>query len=233
MRDAVADVPPDPVVDAFRTLPTAAVSDALDRKRLPGSAHGVAPLSDRARVVGRAFTVRYAPPGTPPGTAGDYIDDVPPGSVVVLDNGACTDCTVWGDILTSVASRHGIAGTVIWGVCRDVSKALDIAYPIYSASAGRFMRTGKDRVEVAEIGGPVTVGDVQVKPGDLIVADADGVVVVPQAMAADIAGLARTISDVEDSILAEALKPGVTLRAARAANHYHSLQNAAAGGTGR
>ena len=82
-----------------------------------------------------------------------------------------TDCTVWGDILTSVAHERGIVGTVVFGVCRDVSKALALGYPIFSAS--RFMRTGKDRVEVVEVGGPIEVGGVQVRAGDLVVG-ADG-----------------------------------------------------------
>jgi 4-hydroxy-4-methyl-2-oxoglutarate aldolase len=152
---------PDDMVERFRALPTAAVSDALDRMRLPGSALGIRSLFDGARVVGRAFTVRYAPAGHPPGTVGDYIDDVPPGAVVVLDNDGRTDCTVWGDILTSVAHERGIVGTVVSGVCRDVSKALALGYPIFSV--GRFMRTGKDRVEVVEVGGPIEVGGVQVR----------------------------------------------------------------------
>ena len=214
----------DAMVETFRRLPTAAISDALDSRRLPGSAHGVSPLVDGARFVGRAFTLRYAAVGHPPGTVGDYIDEVPPGAVVVLDNGGRTDCTVWGDILTSVASARGIAGTAIWGVCRDVAKALEVGYPIFSA--GRFMRTGKDRVAVVEVGGAVSLGDVRVDAGDIVVGDADGVVVVPRSIEGEIAKIAQQISDVEDSILAEALKPGGTLKAARAAHGYHALQHA-------
>jgi Aldolase/RraA len=90
---------------------TATVSDALDRLGRPGSMLGLAPLSDGARLCGRAFTVRYVTAGSPPGTVGDYLDDVPPGAVVVLDNGGRTDCTVWGDILTAMAADRGIGGT--------------------------------------------------------------------------------------------------------------------------
>ncbi len=106
----------------------------------------------RRAAVRPAFTVRYVTAGSPPGTVGDYLDDVPPGGVVVLDNGGRTDCTVWGDILTAMADQRGVAGTVIDGVCRDVQRALGLVYPIYSR--GRFMRTGKDRVEVSDVGRP-------------------------------------------------------------------------------
>lgn len=209
------------VTDLFTGLSCSALSDALDRLGMPGSAHGIAPLANGQRMVGRAFTVRYGPAGVPAGTVGDYIDDLPPGTVVVLDNGGRTDCTVWGDILTAMATRNQLAGTVIYGVCRDVHRALDTGYPIYSA--GRFMRTGKDRVEVVEINGTVSLGDVQVRPSDVVVGDDDGVVVVPAGAVADVTKVAREIADRETSILADALENG-SLREARMRYGYHSLQ---------
>jgi regulator of RNase E activity RraA len=69
-------------------------------------------------MTGRAHTLLYRPAGIEPGTVGEYIDDIEPGSVLALDNGGREDATVWGDILTLVAHRRGIAGTVIDGACR-------------------------------------------------------------------------------------------------------------------
>ena len=168
---------------------TATVSDALDRLGLKGSAHGIAPLANGPRMAGPAYTVRYVPVGDPKGTVGDYIDDIPPGAVAVLDNQGRTDATVWGDILTEYAASRGIAGTAIWGVCRDVATALRLGYPMYSH--GRFMRTGKDRVEVADTQVPVALGDAQVRPGDIVVGDDDGVVVLPPGLAPEILADAR------------------------------------------
>ncbi|MDF5756927.1 RraA family protein [Spongiactinospora sp. TRM90649] len=202
-------------------LGTATVSDALDRLRLPGSAHGLAPIADGLRTAGRAFTVRYAPAGAVPGTVGDYIDDMEPGWVAALDNDGRTDCTVWGDILTAVAHHRGIAGTVIDGVCRDTREALGRGYPVFSR--GRFMRTGKDRVEVVEVGGTITLADVQVRHGDLILGDEDGVVVVPWDEADRVAATAREIAAREDEILNLALETG-SLRDARTRHGYHLLQ---------
>jgi 4-hydroxy-4-methyl-2-oxoglutarate aldolase len=200
----------------------ATVSDALDKLGLRGSAHGVGPLSDSAaRFCGRAYTVRYVNAGATPGTVGDYLDDVAPGQVVVLDNGGRTDCTVWGDILTTMAHDRGVAGTVIHGVCRDVARALDLGYPIHSR--GRFMRTGKDRVEVSDVQRPVTLGDVQVVPGDVIIGDPDGVVVVPAAAENEVVRVAREIDERESAIVAEILA-GSTLADARAKHGYHKLQ---------
>jgi regulator of RNase E activity RraA len=200
---------------------TSAISDALDRLGLPGSAHGIAPLANGQRMAGPAFTVRYVAAGSPPGTVGDYIDETPTGAVVVLDNAGRTDCTVWGDILTAVAAHRGVSGTAINGVCRDTHRALSTGYPIYSC--GRFMRTGKDRVEVAEVGGVVNLGDVQVATGDLVVGDDDGVVVIPAGRVDEVLGLAVSISEREAAILADALGGG-SLRGARERYGYHQLQ---------
>lgn len=200
---------------------TATISDALDKLGQPGSMHGIAPLSDDARLYGRAFTVRYVPAGSPTGTVGDYLDDVEAGQVVVLDNAGRTDATVWGDILTAMAGNRNVAGTVIDGVCRDVSRALDEGYPIFSR--GRYMRTGKDRVEVAEVGGVVSIGGVNIRAGDYIVGDADGVVAVRAEIADSVADICLTISERESAILTDVLS-GSGIADARARHGYHLLQ---------
>src|SRR5262252_1914856 len=113
-------------------LDTTSISDALDRLGIAGQCLNIKPLDHRFRVAGRAFTILYGPAGNPPGTVGDYIDDVPAGAVVVLDNGGRDNATVWGDILTEVAHRRGVAATVIDGICRDVALALKLGYPLFS-----------------------------------------------------------------------------------------------------
>jgi regulator of RNase E activity RraA len=169
------------LVALFAGLDTPAVSDALDRLGIAGQAFGIPPLTptNESKVtVGPGFTVRYIPAGDPPGSVGDFIDDVAAGDVVVIDNGGRTDCTVWGDILTQYAGLRGIAGTVIDGVCRDVNLAINEGYSIFTA--GRWMRTGKDRVQVGGVNEPVGLGQVHVAPRDLVVADANRVVIVPR-----------------------------------------------------
>jgi 4-hydroxy-4-methyl-2-oxoglutarate aldolase len=215
-----AEPAPDAVLQQLR-LPTAVLSDALDRLGLAGSVHGLAPLQPGQRLAGRAFTVRYVPAGADRRTVGDFIDSAGAGQVIAIDNQGRNDCTVWGGILTSVARHRGVAGTVIWGVCRDVAAAQALAYPIYSC--GRFMRTGKDRVEVAEVGGVIAVGDAQVRQDDVIVGDDDGVVVVPQQRAREVAEVAVSIAEAESLIRREALA-GRSLAAARRGHGYHELQ---------
>jgi regulator of RNase E activity RraA len=212
----------DATVDAFKRLPTAAISDAMDRLGIPGQAFGVAPLDPRFRLAGRAFTIRYRPVGAvEKGNVGDYIDDVSPGDVVVLDNAGRLDATVWGDILTAVAHRRGIGGTVINGICRDVARAIDLGYPIFSK--GRWMRTGKDRVEVESMGQPVSLGDVQVRQGDILCGDADGIVVVPRSREDEVLQTAQSIEEAEQAIEAETQR-GTRLDDARTKHRYHALQ---------
>ncbi|MCA8272648.1 RraA family protein [Burkholderia sp. AU30280] len=209
----------------FAGLDTPGVSDAMDKLGLHGQALGVMPLTDYPQVVvGPAFTVKYVPAGVPPGTVGDFIDDVAEGDVVVIDNDGRTDCTVWGDIMTQYAGLRGIAGTVIDGVCRDVNKALHDKYPLFTA--GRFMRTGKDRVQVETVNATVGIGTVRVAARDIVVADANGVVIVPRGRAREVAEVARQIEATESRIR-EQLALGKTLREARAALGYHTLQRKA------
>jgi len=210
------------LVALFEGLDTPGVSDALDKLGLPGQCLGVAPLDNYSKViVGPAFTVQYVTASVPPGTVGDFIDDVAPGDVVVIDNGGRTDCTVWGDIMTQYAGTRQIAATVIDGVCRDVNNALGDGYPIFSK--GRFMRTGKDRVQVQSVNQPVSIGAARVCARDIVVADANGVVIVPRARAAEVAACARQIELIEADIRA-LIAQGKTLKEARAALGYHSLQ---------
>lgn len=203
-------------------LDTATISDALDRLGIVGQCHHIKPRDNTFRVAGRAFTVRYGPAGTPPGSVGDFIDDVPDGSVVVLDNGGREDCTVWGDILTEIAHRRRLGGTVINGVCRDVSLCLELGYPVFSR--GHWMRTGKDRVQVEAYDVPVNLGEARVAPGDLIRGDADGIVVVPAAHESAVLDVAEEIHKIEDDIR-RAVRNGMRLDEARKQYGYHTLQS--------
>jgi 4-hydroxy-4-methyl-2-oxoglutarate aldolase len=211
----------DEIIEAFRKLSTSAISDALDRLGLAGQVFGVAPLDPRFRLVGRAFTVKYEAAGVEKGTVGDYVDDVPPENVIVLDNACRQDATVWGDILTGIAHRRGVAGTVINGVCRDTSLSLELGYPIFSC--GKYMRTGKDRVQAEAISVPVSLKDVRVEPGDILVGDADGIVVVPKAYEEDILSVALQIEEAEQAIRNETTR-GARLDEAREKFRYHDLQ---------
>lgn len=206
----------------YKVLSNAEISDALDVLGLPGSALGLSAVTGAHRIMGPAFTVRFAPVDPESvGTVGDFIDNVQEGDIVVLDNGGRTDCTVWGGILSQIAKARNIGGTVINGVCRDSEEAVACGYPIFSR--GVFMRTGKDRVQVEAVGASVSLGDVRVNAGDIIVGDRDGIVVIPQARATEVLDRALATHQVEKDILNEVME-GSTLKAAREKLGYHTLQ---------
>lgn len=211
---------PSNIVRASR-LDTTAISDAMDRLGIAGQCLGIKPLDHGMRLAGRAFTILYGPSGKPSGTVGDYIDDVPPGDVVVLDNGGRENATVWGDILTWVAHTRRLGGTVIDGACRDTHLALELRYPMFSRSYS--MRTGKDRVQVEAMGGPVNIGDARCEKGDILRGDSDGVIVIPQAHEDEVLAVAEEIDAIEERIRG-AVKNGLTLVEARRQHGYHTLQ---------
>jgi len=213
---------PDESLERASRQDTATLSDALDRLGIVGQCARIRPCDRRFRMTGRAFTILYGPAAHPAGTVGDYIDDVPAGQVVVLDNGGREDATVWGDILTEIAHRRGIAGTVIDGINRDVALCLDVGYPVYSR--GSWMRTGKDRVQVEGINVTVNIGDARVRPGDLLRGDADGVVVIPREHELRVLAAAEQITQAEEHIR-ETTRSGKRLDEARRQFRYHQLQS--------
>ena len=208
-------------VEELMMMDTASISDAMDKLGIPCGLLGIQAVIPGQRIYGEAYTVHYVPCGMDKGTVGDFIDDVQPGQVVVIDNGGRTYCTVWGDIMTFTAKTKGIAGTVIDGVCRDVDGIRKLGYPIYTK--GKYMVTGKERVQVDAVNFPVAISGVQVRPGDLIIGDESGVVCVPAEKAEEVLKIAKHIEETEQKIIAE-VKNGSTLKDARKKLGYHSLQ---------
>jgi len=121
-----------------------------------------------------------------------------------------------------VAHRRGIAGTVIDGACRDTHLSRELGYPIFSRSYS--MRTGKDRVQVEAMNGPVNIGDARIIAGDILRGDADGVIAIPQPHENEVLTVAEEIDGVEEKIR-RAVLDGMTLADARRQHKYHQLQS--------
>ncbi len=209
------------IIEAFKKLDTCCVSDAADRLGIPVGLHGIKPVVKGTSFCGQAFTVHYVPCGTVKGTVGDFLDDVQPGQVVVIDNGGRDYCTVWGDLMSISSKNRGIAGTVIDGVCRDVPTIYRLNYPIFTK--GTYMVTGKDRVQVDAVQIPVAVSGIQVKPGDILLADDTGVIAIPLESAEKVLEVSEEIAK-KEALIEEAVSSGMGLKDARASVHYHSLQ---------
>ncbi|MYS44358.1 isocitrate/isopropylmalate dehydrogenase family protein [Streptomyces sp. SID5998] len=203
------------VVERLARLDTASVSDALDSLGVGGVLAGIAARVPGSRAAGRAFTVTYRPvdsDGKGFRNAANYLDDVPEGSFVIVDNAGSTSCTNWGSLLTRLAQRRGIRGTALHGSARDVAEIRALGYPLFST--GVTMVSGKNRVELAATGRDVIVGAVTVVPGDIIVADDNGALVVPAEHAAEVADRAERVEQTESAI-AEAVDAGLRIDEAR------------------
>jgi regulator of RNase E activity RraA len=207
-------------IEELRKFSTPNVSDALDKLGIIGQAYGIKPLQFGFKAAGPVFTVKFLPAGLVKAGAGDFLDDVPAGSIVVIDNEGRTDCTTWGDIMTKLAIRNKLAGTIINGVCRDVDVILELKYPMFSKDY--YMRTGKDRAVLSAVQIPISVGGVMVSPGDIAVADENGVVFFPTGKLDEVLGLIRTINGAEEKI-EKALSDGMRLDEARKINKYDEL----------
>ncbi|MFE4963435.1 isocitrate/isopropylmalate family dehydrogenase [Streptomyces sp. NPDC056660] len=208
-------VVPADVVDRLAALDTASVSDALDSLGIPGVLAGISARVPGARTAGLAYTVTYQPVDRSDErfrNAANYLDDVPDGSFVVVDNGGSTTCTNWGSLLTAVARSRGVRGTALHGSARDLAEIRAAGYPLFST--GATMVSGKNRVELAATGRRITIGEVTVRPGDVIVADDNGVLVVPAEQAAEVADRAERVEGTESAI-AEAVGTGLRLDEAR------------------
>ena len=210
-------------IERAKKLDCAAISDALDRSGIVGQCYKIAACDPTFRMVGYAYTVLYrlARPGEE-GNVGEYIDDVPPGNVIVIDNQGRDEITTWGNILTEMAHQRKIAGTVIDGINRDVSLCRELNYPIYSS--GYWMRTGKGRIQLAGLQVPVKIGGVNVNPGDLVCGDPDGVVVVPQALQEQVLSYAEEIYSRENQVR-KSIREGMRMDEARKLQNYHLLQS--------
>ncbi|MFC6065117.1 RraA family protein [Streptomyces ochraceiscleroticus] len=201
-------------------LDTAALSDAMDSLRTPPCVlPGIRPRTPGTVACGPAFTVRYRPVDdtTTFHNAANYLDDVPAGSVVVVDNGGTLECTNWGSLLTAVALHRGISGTVVHGSVRDVKESSAAGYPLFST--GVTMVSAKNRAVLDRTGAEVDVAGTTVAPGDWIVADDNGALRIPVGLIEEVVRRAEAVERTESRIR-EAALGGSRLDEARARFGY-------------
>jgi 3-hexulose-6-phosphate synthase/6-phospho-3-hexuloisomerase len=177
------------------------LSDALHRG---GVLQGIRPLFPGIRMVGRAVTVRTYP--------GDWakpvqaIDVAEPGDVIVIDAGGAGPA-LWGELATHSAVLRNLAGVVIDGALRDSPEIAALKFPAFSRLV---MPNAGEPKGFGEIGIPVTVGNMRVEPGDWLLGDDDGVVVLPRAIAVEYANRSMDVLEKENRIREE-IKEGSTL----------------------
>ena len=209
------------ILEAYRGLRVADVSDGMDMAGLQDVGL-VAPeihalwrdVEDFAhRIVGIAVTVRYVPTNRRPAAMAPdefrrwegqwyqqlspepFVELLRPGSVVVIDGDEDNDTGSIGSNNILGWKTRGAVGVVTSGGARDTDEIVKQKVPLYLRRFGRGIRPGRNEVE--SVNRPVTIGGVLVRPGDVVVADGDGVIVVPREQALAVAGFARGILDAD------------------------------------
>jgi 4-hydroxy-4-methyl-2-oxoglutarate aldolase len=197
-------------------LYTAVIGDILDglgctHQFLPPA---IRPLRADLGVVGRAMPVLTAeamgPQGRPFGLLTDALDQLQPGEVYVVDGGG-VPCAAWGEILTATARMRGASGAVIHGYHRDTRAVLAQEWPVFSH--GPFAQDSRVRSAVVAYREAIEIGGVAVEPGDLVVGDVDGVVIVPRAIEDDVLIRALEKASAENTVLG-AIDAGMSSTAA-------------------
>lgn len=200
--------PPEEIVQGFRNLLsydsiTCAISDCMGRFNAMTS--DMNPLFDGARVVGTAVTVKTLAADL--AAAFKAIDVCQPGDIVVIDSHGSINTAFWGENMTMSAINRGVVAAVIDGACRDVEEIRKLRFPVVCKgivpNVGAIAGYGEVNVSVQCAG-------VTVSPGDIVVIDGNGVVVVPMDDAADILEKAKQLLE-KEYILQEKIKAGATI----------------------
>jgi regulator of RNase E activity RraA len=183
------------LVEAFRPLPVANVSDSMWRMDSGGG--NLHPMHRDGKLAGPAFTVRMRP--------GDNlllhkaIDMAQPGDVIVCDAGGDVTNSLFGELMLSHAIKRGVAGFVLNGAVRDADALYERNLPVYAAGV---THRGPYKDGPGEIGFAIGLGGMVIQPGDLMLGDADGVLAVPRATAAEILERTRAKLQAEEKQMA-------------------------------
>lgn len=189
---------------------TAMVSDSLD---VVGVRNNVMNSSIRAlrpdmRAVGFAATIEFEVSNdfdvkNPYGAAIDFLDTLQAGDVAVVATGGRDDSAFWGELFSAAAKGRGATGMVCDGPLRDTEAVVTLGFNVFGASMRPIDYKG--RMRVASVGSVVICGGVEVHPGDAVIADADGVVVVPKLHIDRVFELANARAQSEKNVLKDLL----------------------------
>lgn len=169
------------ITEKFKKLSTCNISDALDKLKLKSGIVGIRPTYNCEKIVGFAVTIKITAAGETKSKSHlgvDAIDIAGKNDVLVVDNGGRKDVSCWGEILSNAAKLKGIEGIVIDGAFRDLDVIKKIGFPVYAR--GVVPVTARGRIMQESVNSLIQCGGVQVRSRDLVIADENGVVVIPK-----------------------------------------------------
>ncbi|HWQ40887.1 MAG TPA: RraA family protein, partial [Desulfosporosinus sp.] len=186
-------------------LSTTNVSDALDALNLKGSTFGIGPVWEGTKkIIGKAVTLKIVAAGLTRSKnhlGVKAIEAAQQGDIIVIDNGGRLDTSCWGGILANGAQMKGVSGVVVDGAVRDVDDYVDIKFPVYAR--GSVVATARGRIMEEATNVLIQFGGVQVRPGDIVVADRSGVVIIPQENIEEVVAKAEQLFAKEETMIAD------------------------------
>ena len=212
----------DDLLERLRALDVCAVSDALDRLKLPASVSGLGPQTVRARIAGRVTTVKFAA-GAKTGArhaCTAAVDAGEPGGIVVVEQRTGVTAAGWGGILSRAAKARGLAGAIVDGPARDIDEALEVGFPVFAR--GCTARTARGRIYEADTGCPVLIGEVTVEPGDYALADSSGVAFIAAAEIERVLAAAEAIA-AREAAMSRDVEAGKPVSEVMGASYEHML----------
>lgn len=199
------------LIEAFKGLATPTIGNVLDDLDIGSIGLNLRPVAPGMRFVGAALTVKevtgakntYLPSEFGLGTV---IDMCQPLDVVVIDNGG-QQVSTWGGVASVAALQNGAVGLVVDGGVRDADEIMELGFPVFSRHIVPL--SGKTRVKIIEINTTVKIDGMPVNPGDIIVADSSGLVIVPLERAAEVAEKAAELER-QDRQASEEIRRGLS-----------------------
>lgn len=197
----------------FEKLSSTNVADAEDALGIKGATYGIRPMRESwGKVCGQAITVKMTAAGETKNRhhlGMKAISLAKPGDIIVFDNGGRIDTSCWGGILANSAKAKGVGAVVIDGACRDLDDCIDIDFPVYAR--GTVVWTARGRIMEESTNEMIQFGGVQVHPGDVILGDRSGVVVVPWTRVDEVLEKAEELYDKEEAMVKSILESGDVL----------------------
>ncbi len=206
-------------------LSTTNLSDALDKTGIGGAVIGIRPLFGMPKVIGRAVTIKMTAAGMVKSKRHlgvDAIATAAPGDVIAIDNRGDLYNNCWGEILSCAAKKKGILGVFIDGAARDVDVCQEIAFPVFAR--GIVPITARGRIMQEDFNCVIRLGDVQVRPGDILAGDVNGLVVIPPEKIEEVISAAEEIFEKEEQMKADILKGMDILEADKKYNYEQMLK---------
>lgn len=199
-------------IKILKAVSTTNLSDACDRLGINDvvlkGIHAV--VNNMNKVFGRVITVKLTTNvvKNPPHLGIEAVEKAQAGEIIVIANEGRTDMACWGGILSTAASFKNLAGVIIDGACRDVEEIANLQFPVYSK--GISLKSARNRVFQEGLNVPVILSGIEINPGDILVADENGCLCIPQSSEEEILTEAYFLFTIENEMV-EAIKSGKSI----------------------